>query len=287
MGRQTVILALAVVTALVVGLLVGGLVGVSIQRVQSEARDASATDSGGNLAERSDWTTRELADVAMRRVGRTFVEDSWMGKPTGQPLIFYAPPKPYGGVLCRVDVFTVAEKTTRGRTIRLQENWDDDLTIERMYGFWRMPTGPASAEDARDGACARFRDFGSLIAGDPGAVERGVGSLLIAAAAARAGNLTTPLSCNETSAEGDRRPCDALAVLRSFSVTNIQGGDAITSNLDGPNTFVDDITLDAVGAGCGTRRVTRFRVKSPQTVGPTYLTVAQPITIDVFVAETC
>jgi len=267
--------------------------GVAIGVVGAFAFRPAATGSGAHAGSGSIPITGKSADLGaalLQRVGSHLIADDRIPSDPGDgPIAFYAVPKPYGEALCRVDVYTIAPKVFRGQ-VNENEEWDDELKIERKYGLWKRPRQKGGD---RYRACTAFRDFRHLIGEEnPLSVERGTSVLEAIIENARTGKSAYKLSCTRAPREPDPTPipCDPLAALRALSLDDLLRTE-MKSETRSASAFVREDEL-AVGGG-GIARAMKINgpllatitVKDAQHIGRQSVDEADVLSVAIEISE--
>jgi hypothetical protein len=189
----------------------------------------------------------------MARVGRRFVASSVNGKLT-EGVTFYDTPKPFERALCRVNAYFVEPKViTRSWPKSGQTYWDDDLTVTRRYAVWTSPSQPDENEDRARSECAAYRDFTHTFIADESNPERGPILLDILLRIAKGeGRAPFVVWCVEVASAEPRakkRACDSRAVLRRWSLKQLQQVQNVTTTNDvGGRTYWDTLFIAAPSA---------------------------------------
>lgn len=182
----------------------------------------------------------------LRRVAEGFVAS----RASAGGDVFYDRPLPYGHWLCRTNAYFVPRKVVTGRLEQPQDRWEDPLVIRVRYGVWRRPLG-RDFSDAREKACAKFRDFENTFTTEGGEhddPERAAFMADAVATAARApGPLAFPVACRRFDEYGPREEaCDGRSILRGVSARRLRHARGVSFKHG--ETFgesVDELTLSA------------------------------------------
>jgi len=207
----------------------------------------SPTSAGANLGLHP-VRSAELGSRIMARVGKDFVA---YRRSAGSGITFYDRPKPFDSWLCRVNAFYVPEKVLTGAIKRTQDRWEDNLSVETLYGVWKKPSlGRAGPDSERHQACARFNDFDHLIS-ERGelSIDRGVYLFDRILSDAKSGGFPPNLSCNRavvTSSGISEQACDATAFLRSLTLSDLARVERVSNEVKAKR-LVDQLWLRARG----------------------------------------
>lgn len=268
------------VLTLTTGIAIGALLVVVV-------RVASSPSPTEPVAIDTRESSGELGAKLLQRVGRNLIADDRRMRGDG-PITFYAVPKAYGDVLCRVDVYSVAPKIIQGRASD-RELWEDDLKIETRYGLWKRPS--ADGGD-RDKACAAYRDFDHLIGTDNGlSVERAAFVMDMILTEAKANKIPFEASCVKLTLDfgGRQEACDPQAVLRLVSLKDIGATKEKSRDTIPPSPLHrDEIWIEGgrLAKALAPRRFTvMIEVEDRERTGRRTLDAADPLSVKIEIAE--
>jgi hypothetical protein len=151
-------------------------------------------DDHRDLSKANNLSDVDLARALMDRVAPTFVASWRDSSAIGTSVSFYTAPLPYGQNLCRLNIVSFPRKIVRGRMVRGDSTFEDDLTLTRAFGVWGE-NSPAGL--TRESACANYRDFKHLVGGDGVAIDRVVSVMRKAIASVKAGRDDFKVSCGD------------------------------------------------------------------------------------------
>jgi len=212
----------------------------------------------------SQLPSAKLGERLMARVGRHFVADTSDGWEKGVSMTFYGQPKPFGGWLCRVAVFTVPDKIVRGVE---EPGYEDDLELREKYAIWRRPTAAPSTDKEEDAACAAYRDFKHMFsAREPGPEQRGPYVADIILEQVSSGHVTIPLTCKGNRSYPLIGTCDAVKILRGLTLKEFDGVSTKSEKRgDGVTTYEDELTFELKhNKQCCSEELLRMTVTSDQ-----------------------
>lgn len=219
----TVSVSLAIGAALGVGVMTA-LERSEIPPITSNTTTQIATTRPETLS------TADFGAVLLTRVARSFVGDSRHTSSPDSGIAFYTQPLPYASILCRVDLVSVPARIVQDMT-GTTEKFVDDIAIERAYAVWRNPVELDRTGGDRDTACAEWRDFETLIRGEPGIfAERTLYLLESASIRARSGKPGFAITCVNRDGQSATQ-CDGLKLLSEAGYRRVRwmkGTDDVT-----------------------------------------------------------
>lgn len=228
-------------------------------------------------------SSSQLGRETLGKIGNKLVAHR---RTLGGGIVFYDQPKPYGSWLCRVNRYSVPEKTLTGLNVLPQDHWDDDLEMTREYGVWRKPSLGQGNDTDRDVACLAYRDFDHLFrAADSADPERAAFLLDRILTEFGSGKPTIPVTCRYVSGAGESK-CDGREVLRSLKLGDLGKIESV-SEREVPNGAVHVDLLSVSYPIKDKLTFTQLSVTSEQHYGTQSSAEGELKSVEVVINEEC